>query len=477
MKRSDLKPLGQCAWEIPRRGDMRVPGRIYASTAMLEQILADDAPQQVINVATLPGIVSASLALPDIHWGYGFPIGGVAAFAGEEGIVSPGGVGYDINCGVRLLTAALDRAALGSRVRDLVAAIFAAVPSGVGGSGKIRLSRAELRTVADQGAGWAVTRGYGTETDIAHIEEGGSMTGADPGAVSERAWSRAGDQIGTLGSGNHFVEVGYVSEVYDAATARAFGLVPDQVTVMVHSGSRGFGHQICDDYLSTMGRTAAKYGIKLPDRQLACVPLSSPEGRRYLGAMRAAVNYAFANRQVLAHLVRGVFAEVLGPRAALRTVYEVAHNIARFETHIVGGCSRRLCVHRKGATRAFAPGHPAVPAAYRHVGQPVLVPGDMGRCSYVLVGTEKAMQATFGSACHGAGRVLSRRQATQAARGRDIVQELARDGVTLRARSGRTVGEEMPDAYKDVTAVVDACAAAGIARKVAQLRPLGCVKG
>jgi tRNA-splicing ligase RtcB len=378
------------------------------------------------------------------------------------------------------MVCALDRAAVLPRIGNLMDALFRAVPSGVGGCGSIRTDRKALKSIAVDGSRWSLANGFGTQADLANTEESGCMAGADPAAVSDKAWERADGQVGTLGSGNHFLEVGYVAEVYDAEGARAFGLERDAVTVSIHCGSRGFGHQVCDDSLAAMDRAARKYGIALPDRQLACAPVRSPEGQMYLKAMRCAVNYAFANRQAIAHLVREAMAGAMGVPVAglrLRTVYEIAHNIAKVETHVVGGIERQLCVHRKGATRAFGPGHPLVPAAYRAVGQPVLVPGDMGRCSYVLVGTEKAMSDTFGSACHGAGRLMSRQQAIRNSQGRNLFRELAEGGVVVRARDRRTIGEEMPEAYKDVSQVVEACVAAGIARKVALLKPMGCMKG
>jgi len=476
----DLKKITDTIWEIPQTGAMRVPARIYASERMLAQIVGDNAPQQAANVAHLPGIVTASLAMPDIHWGYGFPIGGVAAFDADEGIISPGGVGYDINCGVRLMASRLFREDVASRMAPLMNELFNRVPSGVGSAGAVKIAGGELKQVAVDGARWAVHKGYGTETDLEYIEEKGCIAGADPGQVSNHAWKRGLDQVGTLGSGNHFLEVGYVSEVYNEPIARALGLGLDQVTVMIHSGSRGFGHQVCDDYLASMDEAARRYRIHLPDRQLACAPLRSPEGQAYLGAMRCAINYAFANRQVMADSVRKAFAQVFGkgrPEAALRTVYEIAHNIAKMETHVVDGRERELCVHRKGATRAFAAGRPEVPSAYRAHGQPVLIPGDMGRCSYVLVGTEQAMQETFGSTCHGAGRTMSRQRALQISRNRNIAKELEARGILVRAQSRRTLDEELSEAYKDVSTVVDACVEAGISRKVVQIKPLGCMKG
>ena len=480
MNIDNLEPHGPGVWEIPREGKMRVPARIYATEKMLAAIFSDQAAQQVVNVAQLPGIVTASLAMPDIHWGYGFPIGGVAAFDVDDGIVSPGGVGYDINCGVRLMASDVDRSALAPKIDKLIDALYARVPTGVGASGVLNADPRDLRRIATEGAAWSCSRGMGVDEDLAHIEENGCLAGADPDRVSERAWKRARGQVGTLGSGNHFLEIAYVAEIFDARAAEVLGLYRDQVTVTVHCGSRGFGHQICDDSLANMDRAAAKYGIELPDRQLACAPVKSPEEEAYLGAMRCAVNYAFANRQAIAHAVRSAFERVMrmGPRDhGLRTVYEVAHNIAKLETHEVDGRPRELCVHRKGATRAFAGDHHDVPEAYRSIGQPVLVPGDMGRYSYVLVGTEKAMRETFGSTCHGAGRLMSRKRAVKQAQGRDLFRELAAHDIVVRAHDRRTLSEEMPEAYKDVADVVEACDVAGISAKVAKLVPLGCIKG
>jgi tRNA-splicing ligase RtcB (3'-phosphate/5'-hydroxy nucleic acid ligase) len=476
----NIHKLTDYLWELPKTGGMRVPGRIYATEEMISHIIRDKAPQQVANVAYLPGIVTASLAMPDIHWGYGFPIGGVAAFDLDAGVISPGGVGYDINCGVRLMASQLTRKQVEHRLRELMNQLFRDVPTGVGAAGVLTVSVDELRRVVEHGARWAVEHGYESETDLPHIEECGCITHAEAGAVSQRAWQRGREQLGTLGSGNHFLEVGYVAELYDVEAADVLGLHLDQITVIIHCGSRGFGYQVCDDYLGVMDTAVKKYQIALPDRQLACAPVDSPEGQRYLGAMRCAVNYAFANRQVIAHHTRKAFEKALGMGTAtigLRTIYEVAHNIAKFETHVVDGRERRLCVHRKGATRSFAPNCPEVPPEYRAIGQPVLIPGDMGRYSYVLTGTEKAMRDTFGSTCHGAGRAMSRVKARQAAAGRNIVREMAERGVIVRGQSRRTIDEEISEAYKDVSNVVDACALAGISRKVAQLRPIGCIKG
>jgi tRNA-splicing ligase RtcB len=471
---------GEFAWLIPRQGKMRVPGLVFASEAMLADIRNDASPQQVMNVAHLPGILGHSIAMPDMHWGYGFPIGGVAAFDPDEGVLSPGGVGYDINCGVRLLRSDIGRHEVGGHLEELSLALYRAIPSGIGSRSHRALSAPELKSVLVRGSAWAVAQGYGTPEDLEVTEEGGTMAGADPAAVSDRAKERGRPQLGSLGSGNHFCELGYVAEVYDEAAARAFGLEVDSVTVMIHSGSRGLGYQICDDSLRTMLRASATYGIELPDRQLCAAPLTSPEARRYFAAMACAVNFAFANRQVMTHGVREALEIAFGTSSedlGLRLVYDVCHNIAKWEEHTVGGEPRRVCVHRKGATRAFGPGHPAVPACYRDVGQPVIVPGDMGRYSYVLAGTTRAMEQTWGSSCHGAGRRLSRKAALRAARERPIFAELRERGVWVRSDSKRTVAEEIPEAYKDVAEVVAVMHGAGIATKVARLHPLAVIKG
>ena len=469
-------------WRIPRHGGMRVDGRVYASEAMMAELREDPSLQQVANVAHLPGILGASLAMPDIHWGYGFPIGGVAAMDAEEGVVSPGGVGYDINCGVRLLRTGLRRADLGEGdLRRLVGEMYRAIPTGVGeGRRDLRLGGARLDGVLRDGARWAVENGLGHPRDLEALEEGGCLPGADPELVSPRARERGAGQLGTLGSGNHFAEVQHVAEVFDEAAAEAFGLRRGGLTVMIHSGSRGLGHQVCSDHLKVMLAAAGRYAIQLPDRQLCCAPIGSPEGRRYLAAMAAAANFAFANRQAMTHWVRQSFASALGgppERLGIEVVYDVCHNIAKMETFEVDGRPRRVCVHRKGATRAYPPGHPQVPEAYRAVGQPVLIPGDMGRASYVLAGARKAYEETFGSACHGAGRRLSRGQAKRQASGRQVVDELAARGIVVMAAGMATVAEEMPEAYKDVTAVVDVMEAAGVSLKVARLRPLAVIKG
>jgi len=476
-----LRQIDDYRWEIPREGKMRTRGLIFCSREMLPDVQGDQSLQQVANVATLPGIVGPSLAMPDIHWGYGFAIGGVAAFNLDQGIISPGGVGYDINCGVRLLRTKLHRDQVQPRMEELVNILFGNIPSGVGSRRKdMKLTAANLKKVLRDGCRWAVQEGYGSAADLEHIEAGGRIDGADPDMVSQFAMDRGKDQLGTLGSGNHFVEVGQVVEIYDAKIAAALGLFKDQVTVIVHTGSRGLGHQVCDDYIKVMLKASAKYGIELPDRQLCCAPLGSPEGRQYLAAMSAAANFAFANRQMITHWVRESFEQIfqIGPRdLGMELVYDVAHNIAKIETHTVDGKSQKLCIHRKGATRAFPPGHPEVPEAYRETGQPVLIPGDMGRYSFVLVGTQQALTETFGSTCHGAGRRMSRHAAQKLAKGRSIVRELAERGIIVRGAGRATIDEEISEAYKDVQAVVDICHGAGIAKKVAKLKPLGVMKG
>ncbi len=473
--------IDDCRYRIPRHDRMRVPGIIYADDNLMEGLRDDPCLQQVKNVACLPGIVGASPAMPDIHWGYGFPIGGVAAFDAETGVVSPGGVGYDINCGVRLLRTDLAFEEAAPRMRDLVEALFRNIPTGVGSHRKdLKLdARSEVKLLVE-GAAWAVGNGFGDAADLLHIEEGGRLRGANPEFVSDRARERGRTQLGTLGSGNHFVEVQRVAEIYDETAARVLGLEEGAVTISIHTGSRGLGYQVCDDSLQIMLRAARTYGIDLPDPQLCCAPLSSPEGRRYMGAMYAAANFAFGNRQVITHWVRQSLEEVFrkGPRdLGVGVVYDVCHNIAKMETHKVEGRQRELCVHRKGATRAFPPGHPQTPLAYREVGQPVLIPGDMGRYSFVLVGTQKAAEETFGSTCHGAGRRMSRTAARKKARGRSIVREMEERGVTVRADGYATIAEEMPEAYKDVSEVVDVVHRAGISRRVARLVPIGVIKG
>ncbi len=478
----ELNPLDEYTWEIPKQGGMRVPGRIFISRKMIEKVLRnDESVKQVVNVAHLPGIQKYSLAMPDIHWGYGFPIGGVAATDAQEGVISPGGVGYDINCGVRLARTSLEADAIGKRMEKLVENLFRNIPTGVGSSGAIRkLSARETRQVLEKGAAWAVENGLGEAEDLEFAEENGRLQQANPEAVSPRAVERGQDQAGTLGSGNHFLEVDVVDRIFDEQTAGIFGLFAGQIVVLIHSGSRGLGYQVCDDYLKVLVKAIPKYGISLPDRQLACAPVQSREGQDYLGAMAAAANFAWNNRQTIMALAKKTFKQTLNlsdNELGFRLVYDVCHNIAKMETHRIEGKPQELCVHRKGATRAFAPDSPQIPQKYRTTGQPVLIPGDMGRYSFVAAGTERAMTETFGSTCHGAGRVQSRTQAKKAGRGKDLIGELRRQGVVIQARGMRTVAEEMPYAYKDVADVIDVMHRAGISRKVARLRPLGVIKG
>ena len=460
---------------------MLVDGIVFADDVLMAQIREDKCLDQVANVACLPGIVGPSIGMPDIHWGYGFPIGGVAAFDLDEGVISPGGVGYDINCGVRLLSTNLSIDDVRDRVPDLVRGLFRNIPSGVGeGRKDLKLDHEGAVRMAERGARWAIEKGFGSSEDIGLIEEGGCLEGGDFDLVSDRAYERCRSQVGTIGSGNHFVEVGYVDQVLEPQLASRLGLLPGGLTVIIHTGSRGFGHQICEDNLRTLQRAATKYRIHLPDRQLCCAPFRSEEGRSYLAAMKCGANFAFANRQVITHFVRETFEHVLGlsPRDhGVSVVYDVCHNIAKVETHIVDGQPRKVCIHRKGATRAFPAGHPEVPEAYRDVGQPVLVPGDMGRYSYVLVGSPNSPDFAFASCCHGAGRRLGRKAATKATRGRNILQELKDRGITIAAASRATVDEEFPEAYKDVAEVVEVVRKAGLAIPVARLRPVGGIKG
>jgi tRNA-splicing ligase RtcB (3'-phosphate/5'-hydroxy nucleic acid ligase) len=479
MQKSQLRQLDRYRWLVPRstKAGMLTDALIYADEQLLEQILGDLSIEQAMNVAFLPGIVGRSLAMPDIHQGYGFPIGGVAATDVDRGVVSPGGVGFDINCGVRLLATSLDRDAVTPKLRELVNQLFRDVPSGTGSQGTVPCSFAELDDVLRRGAEWTVERGFGEPADLEFCEESGAMRGADPGKVSDRAKQRGRTQIGTLGSGNHFLEVQYVEKILEPETAEAFGLRPDQVVVLIHCGSRGLGHQVCTDFLKVMNEAMPRYSISLPDRQLACVPLHSPEAKDYLAAMAASANFAWANRQAITHFTRAAIRRIFGDAAEVRVVYDVSHNIAKREHHQVGDSEQDVVVHRKGATRSFPAGSPEIPAAYKNIGQPVFIPGSMGTASYVLVGTALAMQETFGTVCHGAGRAMSR---TAAKRGRDArveTKKLEDQGIILRAETRDGILEEIPEAYKDVHAVVDVVHNAGLARKVARLRPMGVVKG
>ncbi|MBU2535680.1 MAG: RtcB family protein [Chloroflexota bacterium] len=478
-----LEKIDDYRWRIPRsyKQGMRVPGIIYADADMVKQIRQEQALEQVVNVAFLPGIVDYSLAMPDIHWGYGFPIGGVAAMRVDDGVISPGGVGFDINCGVRLLRTNLMKGDVIPKMKQLMDALYNSVPSGVGSKGKIRLKGGEINDVLRKGSRWAVEHGYGRPEDLESTEENGEMAGADPSKVSGRAKERGTPQLGTLGSGNHFLEVALVDQIYEPDIAGAMGINEvDQVMLYVHCGSRGLGHQVADDYIKEMVRAMTRYDIDLPDRQLACSPVKSPEGQAYLAAMRCAANYAWANRQCIAHWVRESFCQVLGIKeadAGLELIYDVAHNIAKIEEYVVNGQKLKLCVHRKGATRAFPAGHPDVPKKYAQIGQPVLIPGDMGRFSYVLVGTEQAMKETFGSTCHGAGRLQSRSAAKRHQSGRDVLESLQSRGITVRAGSLSGLAEEAPEAYKDVSLVVGIAHNAGISKIVARTRPIGVIKG
>jgi len=471
-----LERRSEYEWEIPQQGAMRVPAVIYASEPLVRE-MDHKVYEQAVNVATLPGIVRASYAMPDAHWGYGFPIGGVAAFdADAGGVVSAGGVGFDISCGVRCLHTGLARADVLAVQKALADALYRRIPAGVGSTGAIRLGEKEMDAMLAGGAQWAVERGWGERADLERVEERGRMLHAQPAEVSPQAKKRQRDEMGTLGSGNHYLEVQEVTAVYDAAIAQAYGLAQGDIVVMIHCGSRGLGHQIGTDFLKRMAIAAAGYGITLPDRELACAPIDSDVGAAYLGAMRAAINCALANRQILTHLVRQVFADVL-PRSRLPLLYDVSHNTCKVEEHRADGGARRLYVHRKGATRAFGPGHPDVPEPLRASGQPVLIGGSMGTGSYVLAGTRQSETLAFSSACHGAGRAMSRSQALRTWKGRQVIDELAGRGILIRSPSGRGVAEEAPGAYKDVAAVVDAADAAGLARKVARVEPLVCIKG
>jgi tRNA-splicing ligase RtcB len=478
-----LEKIDDYRWRIPKsyKSGMRADGLIYADESMLRQIIEDQAPEQVANVAFLPGIVGYSLAMPDIHWGYGFAIGGVAAMRVSDGVVSPGGVGFDINCGVRIMRTNLVKEEVDPNIDKLIDALFYAVPSGLGSKGRIKLTSVEIDEVLVKGSRWVVNKGYGRKEDLETTEESGEMPGADPQRVSQGAKERGIPQLGTLGSGNHFVEVAVVDEVYEPEIARVMGIDrTGQVMLYVHCGSRGLGHQVADDYIKVMLQAMQRYGIEVPDRQLACAPVKSPEGQAYLTAMRGAANYAWANRQCITHWVREAFCRVMGigdDTAGLELIYDVTHNIAKIEDHEVEGKKEKLCVHRKGATRAFPAGHPDVPKKYAGVGQPILIPGDMGRASYILVGTEQAMKETWGSTCHGAGRIQSRTAAKKQMRGRDVLATLEARGIAVRAGSLSGLAEEAPEAYKDVGDVVRVAHGAGISKKVARTRPIAVVKG
>jgi len=480
--KKDMQRVGPVVWEIPStfRPDMRVPVRVLADERLLDAALGDESLTQAVNASTLPGLVSHVTVMPDVHQGYGFPIGGVAAARISDGVVSPGAIGYDINCGVRLLSSAIPLDDVRPLLGELASALDAHCPSGVGTKGSLPLTAKELDRVCREGAAWALKEGWATAEDMACTEENGRIDGADPDCVSERARQRGRPQLGTLGAGNHFVEVDVVEQVLDARAAQAMGLQEGHLALQIHCGSRGFGHQVCSDFVAELQPATRRYGIQLPDRELVCAPIESPEGRRYLAAMACAANYAFANRQILAHHARAAFEDVLRGRVRrweLHQVYDIAHNMGRIEEHTVAGRRERVCVHRKGATRAFGPGFAGLPPQYRPLGQPVLVPGSMGTASWVLLGSAASMEISFGSCCHGAGRVMSRHQAKRTVRGERLRQDLEQAGVHVRAGSLPGLAEEAPQAYKDVDAVVEVVTQAGLATKVARLRPVAVVKG
>jgi len=479
----NIKKISDYKWEIKKdeKYGMNVPGIIFADRSLLDHAVREKTIDQVINVAALPGIIKASFAMPDIHYGYGFPIGGVAAFGEDDGIISPGGVGFDISCGVRILRSNLSVDDIRDKLEDIMRVLSYSVPKGLGGRGRIKLSERQLTRLLREGVRWAVKNGYGWEEDMPFIEEGGFMEGGNTDFISSHAMKRGLEQVGTLGSGNHFLEIQEVDEIYDSKAADYMGLEEGQVTIMIHSGSRGFGHQVCSDYLKVMQQASANYGIELKDRQLACAPLNSPEGKRYYGAMVCAVNYAMVNRQCLANWAREAMERTFGKsqeKLGLNLIYDVSHNIAKMEEHNVDGKVERVCVHRKGATRAFPPGHKDIPEKYRKIGQPVIIPGDMGRYSYILVGTDKAMSESFGSTCHGAGRLMSRTKAKKSVQGGVLKKELLdKKGIVIMAGSMSGLAEEAPLAYKDVNEVVNIAQNAGISKKVARLRPMGVLKG
>jgi len=478
----DLKRVTDYEWEIPQtfRPDMRVPVRLFATRKMLEDVMKDKSLEQAVNAATLPGLVGHVIVMPDMHQGYGFPIGGVAATRLPDGVISPGGIGYDINCGVRLLGSHINFDQVKTQLDDLATALNQHCPSGVGEKGVVHASDAELEAVCRQGSRWALKQGFASEADLRRTEESGSVEGADPAKVSKRARERGRPQLGSLGAGNHFIEIDMVDQVFDPVAASVMGLEQGTLAVQIHCGSRGFGHQICTDYVEEFQAVVHRFGIHLVDRELVCAPLDSPEGQSYLAAMRCAANYAFANRQILAHSARKAFEQVLAGKLKdwnLHQVYDICHNMGKIETHIIDGERMKVCVHRKGATRAFGPGAPELPDEYKPIGQPVLVPGSMGTASWVLVGTETSMTQSFGSSCHGAGRLMSRHEAKRNVRGEKLRQELESSGIHIRAGSMAGLAEEAPQAYKDVNQVVEAVVGGGIARKVARLKPLAVIKG
>ncbi len=482
LRKQDIERVAERVWEIPRtfRDDMRVPARLYADDDLLDAALLDNSLVQLVNTATLPGVIKHAIAMPDIHQGYGFPIGGVVATRLPEGVISPGGVGYDINCGVRLLVSLLSIEEIKPHLEDIASRLYSNCPSGVGSHGHLRLNNAELDRVLHDGSHWMLEKRYGTRADLDHTEEFGRIPAADPAFVSDRARERGRTQLGTLGAGNHFVEVDTVAEIYDRETATRLGIYQGNVAVQIHCGSRGLGHQICEDYVSRFQKTVQDYAIELPDRELVCAPFDSKEGQEYFCAMACAANFAFANRQLLAHLIRRSFEEVLAGKVKdfeLMQVYDIAHNMAKIEEHVINGRSVRVCVHRKGATRAFGPGSSVLPDDLRDLGQPVLIPGSMGTASYILIGTTEAMQQTFGSTCHGAGRVMSRARARRIVHGTTLREQLKSRGILICAGSMSGLAEEAPQAYKDVSRVVEVVHKLGIGRRLARLEPVAVIKG
>ncbi|MBP7020468.1 MAG: RtcB family protein [Planctomycetes bacterium] len=482
LKRISLKRIDTCLYEIPKHDKMRVPGRIYANANTLNDLYEDECLQQVINVAHLPGIVGYSLAMPDIHWGYGFPIGGVAAMDFEEGVITPGGIGFDINCGVRLIRTDLQLEQIQPHIHDIVNQLFSNIPSGLGSKNRLRLNANELCQILSKGAAWTVSQGYTDKETLEYIESKGTMPNADPDVISSRAMERGLNQIATLGSGNHFLEIDIIDEIYDQKIANVLQLSKNQIMFQVHTGSRGLGYQICEDYIKKMTKAMKKYNIEVPDKQLCCAPIQSPEGQEYLSAMACAANFAFVNRQMIQYYIQETMLHALGftPNELNMTlIYDICHNIGQIEEHIFQGVQRKVLIHRKGATRAFGPHHPTLPNSYKTIGQPVLIPGDMGRYSFLLVGTQKAMEETFGSACHGAGRKLSRGQALKQFKSRNLRQEFKEKGIVVRdgSKDGKGLYEEISEAYKDVEDVVDIMQDSGICKKVVRLRPIGVIKG
>jgi tRNA-splicing ligase RtcB len=480
--KANLERIDENIWQVPQtfRGDMRAPARVYADEELLDDALQDESVNQLVNTATLPGVVKYAIAMPDVHQGYGAPVGGVFATRIDDGVISPGAIGYDINCGVRLLASRVSADEIAPYIQDLATALYKNCPSGVGSEGSVSLNAKQLDDVLESGSEWALKNGYAKQDDLQRTEERGRMSGADAAFVSKRAKARGKDQLGTLGAGNHFIEVDRIAEIFDPATADALGLFPDQIVAQIHCGSRGLGHQVCTDYVNDFQRAARDYKIALPDRELVCAPFDSEPGQAYLKAMTCAANFAFANRQVLAHHIRRSFEQALAGKVRdwnLDQVYDIAHNMGKVEEHLVDGARIKVCVHRKGATRAFGPGSPVLPGNLRDIGQPVLIPGSMGTASYVLIGTRGSMEQTFGSSCHGAGRVMSRSRAKKEVRGDQLRDELSARGIAIRAGSLPGLAEEAPQAYKDVSRVVEVVHRAGIGRKVARLEPLAVIKG